>query len=51
MYTDEFIVPILILVTIAIVFFFLGMFFYRAMHRRVKRRYDRMHCISNGRIH
>lgn len=51
MYIDEVVVPILILVSIAIVFFFLGMIFYRAMHRRVKRRYDRLHCISNGRIY
>ena len=31
--------------------FILGMLFYRFMHRHVKRKYDRLHCISTGRIY
>lgn len=31
--------------------FVLGMLFYRFMHRHVKRKYDRLHCISTGRIY
>lgn len=31
--------------------FILGMLFYRFMHRRIKRRYDRLHCVSTGHIY
>ena len=31
--------------------FVLGMLFYRFMHRRIKRRWDRLHCVSTGHIY